>query len=172
MCPKSVKRTSVGIGSARVYSNTYPTHRKKYQKLLLFTASHPLPFTGMSTTHMTSGMEPNSPDSTDTLFPCGNCNSTVTYDHKGLQCETCDKTITGSQFPQNYHPLENPPCLYTSSSYILVVSALGHFGLGRFGLGRFGQILGCVVSALGGGSFRPFLGVSRFGPESTKVYRN
>ena len=27
----------------------------------------------------------------DTLFPCGKCRSPVTYDHKGLQCETCDK---------------------------------------------------------------------------------
>ena len=40
---------------------------------------------------MASGMELNSQDLTDTLFPCGNCHSPLTYDHKGLQCETCDK---------------------------------------------------------------------------------
>ena len=91
MCPKSVKRTSVGIDSACVYSNTYPTHSKKYQKLLLFFCLLSLTFIGLSTTYMTSGMEPNSLDSTDTLFPCGKCHSPVTYYHKGLQCEICDK---------------------------------------------------------------------------------
>ena len=77
MCPKSVKRTSVGIDSARVYSNTYPTHSKKYQKLLLFFCLSSLTFIGLSTTNMASGMELNSPDSTDTLFPCGKCYSPV-----------------------------------------------------------------------------------------------
>ena len=93
MCLKSAKRTSVGIDSARVYSNTYPTHSKKYQKLLLFFCLSSLTFIGLSTTYMASGMELNNPDSTDsdTLFPCGKCHSPVTYDHKSLQCETCDK---------------------------------------------------------------------------------
>ena len=91
MCLKSAKRTSVGIDSASVYSNTYPTHSKKYQKLLLFFCLSSLTFIGLSTTYMASGMELNNPDSTDTLFPCGKCHSPVTYDHKGLQCETCDK---------------------------------------------------------------------------------
>ena len=31
------------------------------------------------------------PSEDDTLFPCGKCLSPVTYDHKGLQCDTCNK---------------------------------------------------------------------------------
>ena len=45
---------------------------------------------------------------------------------------------------------------------------LGSFRPGRFGLCRFGQLLGWVVSALVGESFRPWVvsALSRFGPES------
>ena len=89
MCLRSANKTSVVI-SAHVYSNTHSTHSKKYQKLLVFFCLSFLAFIGLLLTQTACDMESNSSDSTDTLFPCGNCKSPVTYDHKGLHCETCN----------------------------------------------------------------------------------
>ena len=73
-----------------IQTPTPPTARSTKCFCFFFCLSS-LTFIDLSTTYMASGMEPNSPDSNGTIFPCGKCHSPVTYDHKGLQYETCDK---------------------------------------------------------------------------------
>ena len=112
-CPKSVKRTIVGIDSARVYSNTNPTQNKKYQKLLLFFCLSSLAFIGLSTTCMAFGMEPNSPDSTDTIFPCGKCHSPVTLTKKAFNAKP---VISGTMHPVREFVISNMITLQTQSA--------------------------------------------------------
>ena len=39
---------------------------------------------------MAANMHPES-DNADSIYPCGKCHTPVTYDHKGLQCDTCSQ---------------------------------------------------------------------------------
>ena len=85
----SVKRVS-DITIPKLFQNTFPTHTKRQQKLLLFFCNSLLAFLCLTLSMTVLNMNIDSSED-DTLFPCGKCLSPVTYDHKGLQCDTCNK---------------------------------------------------------------------------------
>ena len=85
----SVKRVS-DITIPKLFQNTFPTHTKRQQNLLLFFCNSLLAFLCLTLSMTVLNMNIVSPED-DTPFPCGKCLSPVTYDHKGLQCDTYNK---------------------------------------------------------------------------------
>ena len=66
---------------------THPIHLTQRNLFKFFCTSLILFALALVSASMNS--ESYAPDNAESLYPCGKCQTPVTYDHKGLQCDTC-----------------------------------------------------------------------------------
>ena len=104
----SAKRVS-DITIPKLFQNTFRTHTKRQQKLLLFFCNSLLAFLCLTLSMKVLNMNIDS-SKDDTLFPCVKCLSPVTYDHKGLQCNKWFHTPCQRVGESLYDYLSNSSC--------------------------------------------------------------